>query len=305
MRDLEFIWFKNSIISSSSAQVNILSPTSQYGLNVFEGIRAYKNFNQDDILLFRFDDHIKRLQDSCKILCIDMPYSKSFILSQIIALVKANNVVDDMAFRCTIFVDGNGSWASKGPVEMFIAPVLKPRSDVKHINSLSACISSWRRLSDHSMPPMVKCGANYINSRYAIMQAKNSGYDIPIFLDSFSHVSESSGSCIFLVKNSTIITPTVTSSILESITRDTLFHICSACGYPVQVRDVNPTELYLADEVFVCGSAVEIAPIVKIDQHIIGDGSPGLITIKLLEQYHSIVSNITPDLNAWITPILQ
>ena len=285
------IWFKGSIIDEDDATINILSPTSQFGLNVFEGVRGYYNNDTESLFIFRFDDHIKRLFNSCKVISIKCPYSKNDIWNSLKSLIKEANLNGDIAVRITLFVDGNGSWSSLDQADMFISPILKPRKDILTIYGSSACISSWTRISDNSLPPRVKSGANYIAGRYAHLEANRAGYDLPIFLNERGSVSEGAGACIFIIKDNILITPPLYASILESITRDAIKKFCSHINLDFCEREITRTELYIADEIFLCGSAAEITPITSVDGIEISNGNVGNITKTILQTYLDIASN--------------
>ena len=165
MSNCEIIWFKGKIIPSKDAMVNVMSPTSQFGLNVFEGIRGYWNEQQQKLYIFRLDDHLDRLFESCKLLSLDSMYSKGEIKNFIKDLLTVANFKADIAIRLTLFVDGEGSWNSLDSPELFISPIIKMRKDINQLTGSSACISSWQRISDVSMPPRAKAGANYVAGR--------------------------------------------------------------------------------------------------------------------------------------------
>ncbi len=299
------IWIRNKIVNENEAMVNILSPTSQFGLNVFEGIRGYWNENKKDLYIFRLHDHLRRLVQSCRILHIPVPYPTDEMIEYLKETIVANDFHCDCAIRMTIFGDGIGSWHSTENFDMFIAPIRKQRTDIEKISGKTACVSSWQRINDNVLPPRAKVGANYINSRFGYLQAKKDGYDFPIFLDNFGKVSESSGACIFLVKNGTLVTPSLTSSVLESITRDTIITIAKDRGLEIEERVVDRTELYMADEVFLCGTAAEITPIIAIDRYEIGNGKVGDITKSLYKEYLDIVSGATERYPEWRTEIYK
>lgn len=293
------IWFKGNLIPPQSAVVPVLSPTAQFGLNVFEGIRGYSNPHSTLLYLFRLDDHLSRLIQSCKLIGFDCPYSINEIKEAIYLTIRSNNMHEDLAVRVTLFVDGFGSWSSEGPVDMFVAPVYKPRNTLSHSSGLTACTSTWRRIDDLSLPPRVKSGSNYINGRYAHLEAKSIGADLPILLNSNGKVAEGAGACLMIVRNQSIITPPTTSSILESITRSTIITLAEALNMSIQVREVDRTELYIADEVFLCGSAAEITPLTQIDRFVIGDGFPGPITCRLSSLYFSYADGSNNDGSCW------
>ncbi len=297
------IWFCGKIIPANKAMVPALSPTAQFGLNVFEGVRCYWNGDTSMLYAFRLDEHLKRLEESCKLIGITLPYDNAYIRQAIKDVCVANNYRCDIALRITIFIGGEGSWHSSDPVDMFIAPIQKARNILSDSSGRSACISTWERIADSALPPRVKAGANYMNGRYAHLEAVRNGYDLPIFLGANRKVSEGAGACLFMVKNGVLVTPTVTSSILESITRDTLIELSESLSLTVEIRDIDRTELYLAEEVFLCGSAAELTPVTSIDRISIGSGSVGKITKQLSDFYFGLVDGSNQDGADWITSV--
>lgn len=295
------IWCRGEIIRQSQATVSVLSPMAQFGLNVFEGIRCYWNDAQGELYAFRLKQHLERLMLSCRLVRLPPPYSPSDIESFLKATIKANDFQTDTAVRMTIFGDGQGSWNSCEPASMFIAPIPKSRTCLHKIPALKACISSWERINDNALPPRAKVGANYINGRYAYLQARNDGYDLPIFLGRDGKVAEGAGACLFMVRNGQLVTPPTTSSVLESITRDTLIVLAREVDLTVIERPVDRTELYMADEVFLCGSAAEISPIVSVDGYVLANGFPGPMTISLLKAYLAVASGENSDHPEWRT----
>ncbi len=297
------IWVRGSIIRQSQATVNVLSPMAQFGLNVFEGIRCYWNEKQGELYAFRLKEHLDRLMLSCRLLRLPPPHTPAEIVVFMKAAIQANDLQTDTAVRMTIFVDGQGTWNTCEPVSMFIAPMAKSRTQLDKIPAIKACISSWVRINDNALPPRAKVGANYINGRYAHLQAQHDGYDLPIFLGQDGKVSEGAGACLFMVRNGQLVTPTTTSSVLESITRDTLIVLAREAGMTVVERPVDRTELYLADEVFLCGSAAEISPIVSVDGYPLGEGRPGPVTISLLRSYLAVASGENLEHPEWRTVV--
>ncbi len=299
-----FIWFKGEIINVNDAKINVLAPTSQFGLNVFEGIPCYWNENKNQLYAFRLDDHYNRLFRSVRLLQLDCPYSKDDFKKAFTDVIRENEYKENLSVRQTLFVDGFGSWGSEGPVEMFVAPIPKGNtSAVYNKKGLNCCVTSWRRISDTTLSPRIKCGANYINSRVGQREAIRNGYDTCLFLNDNGKVSEGPGSCFFMVTNGKLITPLLTDSVLESITRDTIIKIADDMGIVVEERTVDRTELYCCDEAFFCGSAMEITPVLSIDQYQIGNGSAGEITSRLHEEYLKAVTGENEKYNHWVTPI--
>ena len=304
MNKENLVWFDNSIIPQSQASVNILSPTSQFGANVFEGIRGYWNEKDQQLYIFRLEDHTNRLLNSIKMMRFEDKYSFDFLIKSFKDVVIKNNYEDDIAVRQTVFLDGNGSWFATSPINMFIAPIIKSRMVTKDKNGLNCCVSSWERINDNSLSPKIKVGANYINSRAGQLEAIRNDYDMPVFLNDVGKVSEGPGACIFIIRDNVLITPPTTASILESITRETIIELAeNELNMKVEVRDVDRTELYIADELFFCGTAVEVVPIISMDKIKIGNGKIGHHTKLITDEYFKIVRGENNTYMHYLTPI--
>ena len=299
-----FIWYKGEIVNVNDAKINILAPTAQFGLNVFEGIPCYWNDNEKQLYAFRLDDHYDRLLRSARLIQINCPYTKDDFKKAFIDVIKANEYDENLSVRQTLFVDGFGSWGSAEPVDMFVAPIPKGKTSSEYNKKgLNCCVTSWRRISDTTLSPRIKCGANYINSRVGQREALRNGYDTCIFLNEAGKVAEGPGSCFFMVVNGTLVTPMLTDSVLESITRDTIIKLAKTIGIPVAERTVDRTELYTCDEAFLCGSAMEVTPVLSIDKYIVGNGEAGKITAELHKAYLDAARGMSTNLKDWVTPI--
>lgn len=295
------IWFKGELVHVNDAKINILAPTSQFGLNVFEGIPCYWNEDEHQLYAFRLDDHYERLLRSARLIQIDCPFSKSDLKKAFVDVVKANEYEENLSVRQTLFVDGFGSWGSDGPTNMFVAPIPRGKTSAEYNKKgLSVCVTSWRRISENALSPRIKCGANYINSRYGQREALRNGYDTCLFLNEHGKVSEGPGSCFFMVRNGKLITPAFTDAVLESITRDTVIQLAKSLGYEVEERTIDRTELYTADEAFLCGSAMELTPVLSIDRYELGYGE---ITKILHQSYVNAAKGLNPQFNNWVTAI--
>lgn len=299
------IWFKGQILNVNDAKVNVLSPSTQFGLNVFEGIPCYWNEEQKQLYAFRLDDHYDRLVRSAKLIQIDSPYTKEDYKKALVDTVKANEYDENLSVRQTLFVDGFGSWGSEGPVEMFVAPIPRGRTSAEYNKKgLNCCFTSWRRISDENLSPRIKCGANYINSRVGQREALRNGYDTCLFLNEIGKVAEGPGSCFFMVKGNTLITPRLTDSVLESITRNTIITLAiHELGMKFVERTIDRTEVYMADEAFLCGSAMEVTPIYSIDKYAIGTGRQGEKTKALHIKYLECVQGKLDNYTDWLTAI--
>lgn len=299
-----FIWYKGEVMNVNDAKINILAPTAQFGLNVFEGIPCYWNDEQKQLYAFRLNDHYDRLLRSARLIQINCPYSKAELEDALKAAVKANEYDENLSVRQTLFVDGFGSWGSEEPVDMFVAPIPRGRTSAEYNKKgLHTCVTSWRRISDTTLSPRIKCGANYINSRVGQREALRNGYDTCLFLNDAGKVSEGPGSCFFMVVKGTLVTPMLTDSVLESITRDTVIQLAKANGIPVAERTVDRTELYTCDEAFLCGSAMEITPVLSVDRYTVGSGETGEITRRLHKAYLDAAMGKDETFAEWLTPI--
>ena len=305
MTNNRLIWLNGEIVKVEDAKINVLAPTAQFGANVFEGIRCYWNDERQELYAFRLNDHYKRLLNSMKMFRMEMKFTIDDFKNALLEVVTANGYKEDIAVRQTVFVDGFGSWFAEGPIGMFVAPIPKGRTLVEGKKGYSACVSSWERISDRNLSPRVKVGANYINSRMAQLEAKQNGYDTAIFMNNQGKISEGPGSCIFIVRDGILYTPLLTDSVLESITRDTVIKIAKDfLNITVIERSIDRTELYIADELFLCGSAMEIVKIVKIDGYSL-ENNNFTITDKLTIMYLNIVRGKVRFNDDWITSIYE
>ncbi|QWT54153.1 branched-chain amino acid transaminase [Eubacterium sp. MSJ-33] len=295
------IWFKGNVVDVNDANINVLAPTSQFGLNVFEGIPCYWNEEEKQLYAFRLEDHYNRLLKSAKLLQIDCPYTKEELKQAFIDVIRVNEYDENLSVRQTLFVDGFGSWGSCAPVEMFIAPIPRGRTSAEYNKKgLNVCVTSWRRISDETLSPRIKCGANYMNSRVGQREALRNGYDTCIFLNETGKVAEGPGSCFFMIKDGMLITPQLTDSVLESITRDTIIKIAKDMKIPVVERSIDRTELYTCDEAFLCGSAMEMTSILSIDGY---EKNVEQVLPQIKKKYLNIVTGKEKGYSDWNTPI--
>jgi branched-chain amino acid aminotransferase len=305
----KFMWFNGAVVPWEDAKVHISSATAMRGANVFEGVRAYWNADERELYIFRNDEHMARLWNSAKIMRMAIPWTKEELSLAQIEVIRANVFEGTVWFRLTLYV-GEGEdqiWPpEKVPIGGAILPRLAPHS-LGITEGIDTCISTWTRIADTSVPPRVKAGANYHNSRLAVMEARTNGYaGQPILLNERGKVSEGPGACFFMVRDGTLITPPVTANILESITRATVLELArDVLALRVFEREIDRTELYVADEAFFCGSGWEITPIRSVDRYPIGKGQPGPLTKRLQEVYFSVVEGRVPQYRHWLMPVYR
>jgi branched-chain amino acid aminotransferase len=302
----KYVWFDGAIVPWEDAHVHVSTATVLRGANVFEGVRAYWNTDERELYIFRNAEHLARLWNSAKIMRMPVPWTAEVLTQAEVAVLRANAFEGTVWFRLTLYLGEEERTGAGDPtVGGFILPRLSPHS--KGVaDGVDSCVSTWMRIADTSMPPRVKAGANYHNSGFAWMEARLGGYSgQPIMLNERGKVSEGPGACVVLARGGRLLTPPVTANILESITRTTLLDLARAEGIPTEEREIDRTEVYIADEAFFCGSGAEITPINSVDHYPIGTGRPGPLTRRLQNLYFSVVEGRDPRYRDWLTPVYQ
>ena len=301
MNQSELIWQNGEFVAWEDAKVHVLTHGLHYGTGVFEGIRCYETDRGPAI--FRHLDHLDRLERSAKLYYMDLPYSIEQLRSATHELI-ARNDLHSCYIRPIVF-RGYGQMGLNpldAPVEVAIAlwewgAYLGDEGKAKGIR---AKVSSWERISPRSLIPAAKASGQYLNSVLAKIESVKAGYDEAILLDEHGHVCEGSGENIYIVRDGVIITPHQTSSILDGISRRAVLQIAADLGYPTLERHVARAELYLADEVFLTGTAAELVPVREIDDHAIGTGEPGEITQVLQRAFDDALHGRTERYHEWL-----
>ena len=273
---------------------------------VFEGIRAYWDDRTEELHVFRLREHLERLARSMKMVRLDLHYPVDELSETILDLLRANEVREDTYIRPLAYsADTSGKrFAQLGHQAALLINTSPMPSHLLSGTTQTAKVSSWRRVSDETMPPRIKNLSNYRNGQLAGMEARLDGYDTAFLINAGGTVAEAPGACVMLVRDGRLITPDVTSSILESITRDALMVLArEVLGLEVVERQVDRTELYLADEVFTCGTAAEITPIVGVDKYDVGSGEIGPVTRELEQVFHDVLRGREERYAGWRTPV--
>ncbi len=261
---LSFAYIRGETVSFSDANVSIATNALQYGLAIFGGVKGYL---QDDgsIGILRLDDHIKRLGNSAKILRMPYNFDEKLVKDVFIELTKKNDINSNVYYRPFIYrSDISLSPAIEGDYD-FALYMLKLGDYFDKSKGLNVCVSSWIRNSDNSLPPRTKVSGGYVNAALAIEDARRAGYDSAIMLDNSGFVGEGAVMNIYIVRNGKIITPDVSSDILEGITRNTVLDLCTRLNLDIEVRPISRTELYVAEEVFFSGTATELTWCASVD----------------------------------------
>jgi branched-chain amino acid aminotransferase len=295
------VWLDGKITKYSNAKVPILTHSLQYGSGIFEGIRAYETENGTAI--FRLSDHIARFMRSMKIYSIQPKYTQKELEKAVVQVVKANGLKSCYIRPFVFYNSDKIGLATYGKeTSIFIAAV--PFEDYYGVGTAKGIrckVSSWRRINSSILPVEAKASGNYINSIIANNEAKASGFDETILLSYNGYVAEGAADNIFIVKGGRIITPNASADILIGVTRDTSIKISESIGIVVEERETHKEELYSADEVFLCGTAAEITPVVNIDGINIGNGKPGPITKLIADSYKRIVTGKNEEFVDWLT----
>ena len=298
----KYIWFDGKLLTHDKAKVPVTSHAIHYGTSIFEGIRAY--WNTGNLFIFRLDDHIKRFRNSGKYYNISLRFSDKEIKKAIIDLCRKNKIKKSCYIRPFYFVGKYGinlHVTKKAPTHVAIFSF--PFGDLFNKNGITECISVWKKVSDESTPTQAKMGGNYLNSILATQDAKKRGYDEAILLDKNGNVSEAPGENIFIIKKNTLITPPLSSSALDGITRKSILKFSKDLNLKTKVKNISVKELKSADEVFLSGTAAEVTPVIKLEKMKIGTGKIGPVTQVVMEKYSDIVMNSNKMYSKWITPV--
>ncbi len=297
----KLIWMNGKFVPWEKANVHVLTHTLHYGMGVFEGIRCYKTAKGPAV--FRLNDHMKRLENSAKLVGMKMPYSVERLVNATKKTIRENEIEECYIRPIAYYGYGVMGLNPKGsPVDMAIAvwPWGTYLGEEGLKRGIRAKISPWRRIHTSILPPQAKVVANYANSILAKVDALDSGYDEAILLNIDGYVAEGPGENIFIVKRGKLITPRISSGALEGITRDSVMEIARDERIKLEDRNFKPAELYAADEAFFTGTAAEVTPIREVDGKRIGDGKRGAITEKLQRIFFNAVRGKEPKYNRWL-----
>jgi branched-chain amino acid aminotransferase len=295
----KYLWLDGELVEWEKATVHITAIEWVGSSSVFEGIKAYRNPEEDRSYIFRLDDHLRRLSDSMRVMNMKPHWDSSQLSTVILEMLRANGVKNDTYIRPFAYL-GRGGPLSTKRTEHIMVTNTPFTSTLKTGKTSTAAISSWTRISDNVMPPRIKSEANYRNSQLAAQEAQRNGYDDAILLNDRYKVAEAAWACVMMVKRGRLITPPVTAGLLESVTRSTLMQMSAEqLNLPVEEREIDRTELYLADEVFLCGTGYEVTPIVSVDRYQVGDGKIGPVTGRLIDLYHDVVRGLDAPYDAW------
>ena len=303
----QWAWMNGVFIPFDECRLHVRTQAVALAASVFEGVRAYWNPEQEQLYTFELDRHIARLRESVKIMRMRTVIPVDFA-ETCVELLRRNGFREDVHYMPTAYLgipEGNVAMGPTSDEGLFITAVARPPGKALE-SGKSVCVSSWRRISDASMPPRVKAAGNYQNSRLALHAAWADGYDDAVMLNANGTVAEAAGSCLMMVRNGQVCTPPVTAGILESITRAALICLfADKLGMAVQEREIDRTELYLAEEVFLCGSGMEVVPVIAVDRLTVGEGRKGPVTTAIQDAYFRVARGQDNAYPEWRTPVYR
>jgi len=302
-----FAFFKGRIVPYSEAKVGVLTHTLNYGTGVFGGVRGYWNGDEQQLFVFRPLDHYRRFLESAKLLLMELPYSESDAVRFTIDLLRAENFRTDCYIRPICYYGDEIIGVRLHGLNPELTIVAIPfGSYVDNEEGSHVTISSWKRIDDNMIPARGKIAGAYVNSAFIKTDAQRAGFDEAIVLNQDGHVSEGSAENFFIVRKGIVCTPPITENILEGITRRTVMMLLrDDLGLEVVERQIDRTEVYLAEEAFFCGTGVQIAAITKVDYRPIGSGKLGPVTRDLRRLYFDVVRGRNPKYRELCTPVYE
>ncbi len=305
MSEKSYAYFAGNFVPIDEAKISIKTHVVQYGTGVFEGIRGYWNEKEEEMYLFRLQDHFKRMMDSIKIMRIDCKHSVDELCKIAVELVGKNKNREDVYVRPLAYKasESIGPSLINNPSEfcMFTVPF---GAYFKTSGGLRVVVSSWRRVEDNAIPPRAKVTGAYANTALSKTDAVLYGFDDSIVLSEDGHVSEGSAMNLFIVKNGELITTTSFDNILEGITLHTVMEIArEELRIETTRRKIDRTELYTADEMFFCGTGAEVTPVIEVDKRPVGNGQIGPISKAVQDLYHKITHGEIEKYHKWLTPV--
>jgi branched-chain amino acid aminotransferase len=308
LKPSQFIWHNGKLVPWEQATVHVLSHALHYGSSVFEGVRSYKT--PDGPVAFRLTDHNRRMYDSAKIYRIIIPYDLPTLISASRQVVRENGLTEGAYIRPIAF-RGYGEMGVAGNVDAPANCSIAAWEWGSYLGDgglekgVDVCVSSWQRVAPNTVPTLAKAGGNYLSSMLVTLEARRLGFAEGIALNSHGFVSEGAGENIFLIRDGKIYTPPASASILVGITRDTVIKLAGTLGLAVVEQDIPREMLYIADEVFLTGSAAEVTPVRSVDKITVGSGRRGPVTEQIQKAFFGLFGGSTRDQWGWLEPVMD
>lgn len=303
----KYAFFEGQIVPNEKAKISIMTHGFNYGTGCFEGIRAYWNAEEEQLYVFRLREHYERLHRSCRILRIHLPYSEDELCEITLELLRREGFHQDAYIRPVAYkadeIIGVRLHDLRDEMSIFAVPFGRY---IENEEGAHVCISAWRRVDDNEVPARAKITGAYINSAFAKTDAVLAGYDEALVLTQTGHISEGSAENFFMVRDGHLITPPVTSNILEGITRETIIELArEEMGLGTIQRSIDRSEIYICEEAFLCGTGVQVAAITQVEHRPVGSGTIGPVVTRLRELYFDVVKGRNPKFKHWCTPVYE
>ena len=297
------IYFRNAFVPERDALVSVRSRALNYGLGCFAGIRGYRA-GDGQLHVFRLDRHVRRLEQSARILRLRLCAPAAEVAGIIVELLRRNDVKDDVYIRPIVFADSDALSPVLDPDTSTTAIYCLPLGRYLSAEPIDVCVSSWRRVRETALPARAKATGGYLNSALARREAIDDGYTEAILLTEDGFVSEGSAEHVFIVTEGALVSPPSTADNLDGITRRSLITLATEdLGIPFVERPIGRTELYVADEVFLCGTGAEVTPVRSVDRRTVGDGGVGPVTKRLSAHFDDVVRGRVAGRMDWLTPV--
>ncbi|MEI7579087.1 MAG: branched-chain amino acid transaminase [bacterium] len=302
------VYFRNEFIAFKDANISIANTGFLYGLGVFTGMRAHWNESKQELYIFRAKEHYQRFYNSCK-LCKFEGFTKNYSEKEFTAIIKKllkiNQIKQDAYIRVSEFVDEIQIGPKFGKYKDSLMVFLYPLGDYVPTQGMKCKVSSWVRVEDNAIPARAKIHGAYVNTAFAKTEAIDAGFDEALVMDKDGHIVEGSAENFFMVRDGVLITPPANANILEGITRKTVLEIAHDLKIPVVERDIDRTEVYLADEVFLSGTGAKVSPVTQIDSYVIADGKIGSISKKIQDVYFRATKGEVKQYEQWLTAVYE
>lgn len=300
-----FAFFKGQIVPIEEAKISVLTHSLHYGTAVFAGMRAYWNEDEEQLYIFRPDDHFERLIQSAGLMRMELEYTPAQLLQILTELLRAEGYRENSYIRPLVYKSEERLGISLHDIAHDLTIMAFPvGSFVITDEGAHLCVSAWRRIDDNAIPARGKISGAYANSTLIKSDAMLSGFDDALILNQDGHVSEASGANVMIVRKGVVITPPIEANILEGITRRSLIQLLQdELGVQVVERNIDRTEVYIADEVFLCGTGAQIAPVTRVDHRPVGTGTIGPITQNLRRLFFQVVTGKVEKYRGWVSPV--
>ena len=304
--DTAWAFLDGEFVPIRDARVSVLTHAFNYGTGVFEGIRAYWNAADEQLYALSLKEHYVRMHRSCRIMRIALPYTADDLVGITLELLRKCGYREDAYVRPLAYKSSPVIGVRLHDLEDSFTVFAVPFGTYIDIDrGISCSVSSWRRTDDNAIPARAKITGSYVNAALAKTEAQEAGFDEAIVLTQDGHVSEGSAENLFLVRDGVMHTPPGSDNILEGITRSAILRIAADAGIATSIRQIDRTELYIADEIFLCGTGAQISPVTSVDRRQIGTGERGPITAKISGIYFDAVRGKVPQYRSWLTPVYK